>query len=147
MVCHPAAIMTSPPCCDAAPFSRPDADPTLYRDAGATPRRGVGSPPCRYRPSEAHHRHEALFVRALLCGAYDRAAAELRTAIFLRRLVGSVYHGGLDAGHALFVRHLEGELARLLGLAEASRPHSYRVSSGIYNSVKRLMHVPRRIRR
>jgi hypothetical protein len=109
--------------------------------------RPVANPLVPFRPSEAHHRHEAEFVRALLRGAYDLAVSELRTAIFLRGLVGSVVFGGLDAGHAQFVAHLEGELASLVALADAGYPYQYRISSGIFNSVKGLMYVPRWIRR
>lgn len=110
---------------------------------------GEATPPVNapFRPSGAHHRHEALFVGALLRGAYDQAVAELRTAIYLRGLVGALFHGGLDDGHARFVTHLEGELASLLRLREAGCPHRYRISSGVFNSVKRLMYVPSWIRR
>ena len=98
-------------------------------------------------PSATHHRHEAAFVQALLTREYDRAAAEMRTAIFLRGLVGKLFYGRMDEGHALFVAHLEGELAQLCALDAAGRACEYRISSGIFNSVKPLMYVPRWIRR
>jgi hypothetical protein len=97
-------------------------------------------------PSAAHHRHEADFVRALLRRAYDVASAELRAAISARQYVGEVFHGGLDAGHATFIAHLEGELAAFEALKKAGAPRSYKISSGIFNSVKASMYVPACIR-
>jgi hypothetical protein len=96
-----------------------------------------------YRPSACYHNEEARFVAKLIEGSYCDALYHINAAIYLRAQVIAVCFGGwTDLGHVKMIAHLERARDRLEASIVTGTTTNYKITKGIFNSVRRKLYVP-----